>query len=119
MVYESRLELARIMLADFDPLVTGIATQPFLLTGPDWDQTRRHIPDLLLVHADGGVTVVDVKARSRMTDHPVPEQFAWTQRICTGKGGRLSRRRELLANFVSWLDTAAGRSSTPSRSVPC
>jgi hypothetical protein len=27
--YESRLELARIMLADFDPAVTGLAAQPF------------------------------------------------------------------------------------------
>ena len=32
-VYESRLELARILLADFDPSVTGIAAQPFVLTG--------------------------------------------------------------------------------------
>jgi hypothetical protein len=33
--YESRLELARIMLADFDPAVTAIAAQPFRLAGPD------------------------------------------------------------------------------------
>jgi len=33
--YESRLELARILLADFDPEVTAIAAQPFLLTGFD------------------------------------------------------------------------------------
>ena len=33
--YESRLELARIMLADFDSSVAGIAAQPFLLTGTD------------------------------------------------------------------------------------
>ena len=31
MVCESRLELARIMLADFDPAVAGLAAQPFLL----------------------------------------------------------------------------------------
>ena len=30
-VYESRLELARIMLADFDPAVAGLAAQPFQL----------------------------------------------------------------------------------------
>ena len=58
-VYESRLELARIMLADFDPYVTGIAAQPFLLTGADGSRVRRHVPDLLLAGADGGVTVVD------------------------------------------------------------
>jgi hypothetical protein len=27
-VYESRLELARLLLADFDPLVCGIYSQP-------------------------------------------------------------------------------------------
>jgi hypothetical protein len=74
------------MLADFDPLVTGIAAQPFLLTGPDQDRTRRHVPDLLLVHADGGVRIVDVKAPSRMTDDRVREQFAWTERVCAGRG---------------------------------
>jgi hypothetical protein len=33
-VYESRLELARIMLADFDPTVVGIAAQPTQLAAP-------------------------------------------------------------------------------------
>jgi hypothetical protein len=81
-VYESRLELARILLADFDPSVTGIAAQPFVLTGAD----RRHVPDLLLVSADGGVMVVDVKAPSRMADPRVREQFAWTREVCAGQG---------------------------------
>ena len=65
-VYESRLELARIMLADFDPAVTGLAAQPFLLAGPDGGRDRRHVPDLLLAGGDGAVTVVDVKAASRL-----------------------------------------------------
>lgn len=34
-VYESRLELARIMLADFDPIVVAIAAQPLQLNGSD------------------------------------------------------------------------------------
>lgn len=33
-VYESRLELARLMLADQDPRVAVIAAQPFLVTAP-------------------------------------------------------------------------------------
>ena len=85
-VYESRLELARIMLADFDSSVTGIVAQPFLLTGADGTRERRHVPDLLLVSADGGVTVVDVKAPSRMADPGVCKQFAWTRRACAGRG---------------------------------
>jgi hypothetical protein len=85
-VYESRLELARIMLADFDPLVTAIAAQPFLLAGADGTRTRRHVPDLLLMSADGGVTVVDVKAPSRMADPVVRAQFSWTRQVCAGRG---------------------------------
>ncbi len=61
-VYESRLELARIMLADFAPEVVAIVAQPFRLIGADGERIRRHVPDILLVDADGGVTVVDVKA---------------------------------------------------------
>jgi transposase InsO family protein len=74
------------MLADFDPCVTGIAAQPFLLTGADASRIRRHVPDLLLAAADGGVMVVDVKAPSRMADPAVRAQFAWTRRVCAGRG---------------------------------
>ena len=56
--YESRLEMARILLADFDPSVVGIAAQPFQLSGRDGWVARRHVPDLLLRQADGGVLVV-------------------------------------------------------------
>jgi len=84
--YESRLELARILLADFDRSVVEIASQPFQLAGPDDGRIRRHVPDLLLVRADGLVTVVDVKAPSRMKDPKVTAQFAWTQRVCARRG---------------------------------
>lgn len=59
-VYESRLELARLLLADHDPDVVGVAAQPFWLAGMDGGRVRRHVPDLLLGHADGVVSVVDV-----------------------------------------------------------
>jgi len=85
-VYESRLELARIMLADFDRSVTRIAVQPFLLTGGDGSRVRRHVPDLLPAGADGGITVVDVRAPSRMADPAVEAQFACTRQVCAGRG---------------------------------
>ncbi|MEV4033748.1 TnsA-like heteromeric transposase endonuclease subunit [Streptomyces umbrinus] len=84
--YESLLELARILLADFDHDVVEIASQPFHLTGRDGDRLRQHVPDLLLAHTDGLVTVVDVKAPSRMKDPKVTAQFAWTQRVCARRG---------------------------------
>ena len=85
-VYESRLELARIMLADFDPAVAGLAAQPFQLAGPDGGRDRRHVPDLLLVAGDGAVTVVDVKAASRLRDPEVRAQFSWTRTVAASRG---------------------------------
>jgi hypothetical protein len=38
------------------------------LTGPDSSRDRRHVPDLLVVTVGSGVTVVDVKAMSRLRD---------------------------------------------------
>ncbi|MEV1088137.1 TnsA-like heteromeric transposase endonuclease subunit [Streptomyces microflavus] len=84
--YESRLELARILIADFASEVTEIAAQPFQLVGPDGGRIRRHVPDLFLVHADGLVTVVDVKAPSRMKDPKVIAQFDWTRQVCSRRG---------------------------------
>lgn len=84
--YESRLELARILLADFDRDVVGLAAQPFLLTGPDGPGVRRHVPDLLLVHGDGLVRVVDVKAGSRVDEAKVQAQFSWTREVCALRG---------------------------------
>ncbi|GGL26662.1 hypothetical protein [Nocardia jinanensis] len=46
--YESRLELDRLWLADFDPHVVWLAAQPFCLWGRDGTAVRRHMPDLLL-----------------------------------------------------------------------
>jgi hypothetical protein len=46
-IYESRLEPANLVLADFNPRVKNIVAQPFLLTATVDDQKRRHIPDYL------------------------------------------------------------------------
>ncbi|UUV28600.1 TnsA-like heteromeric transposase endonuclease subunit [Amycolatopsis roodepoortensis] len=85
-VYESRLELARILLADHDPDVVGIAAQPFVLEGFDGKRVRRHVPDLLLARGDGRVVVVDVKSAARLDDPDVVAQFAWTRRACERRG---------------------------------
>jgi hypothetical protein len=77
--YESRLELARIMLADFDPSVTAIAGQPFRLIGADGSRIRRHVPDILLVRADGGAMVVDVKSPHKRDDPDVRAVMQWTR----------------------------------------
>lgn len=76
-VYESRLELARLLLADFDPDVVRIVAQPLLVREAD----RRHVPDFLLRRADGSVLIVNVN----------PRPTAWTTRKLRmpwrGRGG--------------------------------
>ena len=52
-IYESRLELARLLVADFDPAVAAIAAQPFWLRTRASGRVRRHVPDFFLVRADG------------------------------------------------------------------
>ena len=63
----SRLELARLLFADFEPSVVGIVAQPFLLQTEVKAKQRRHIPDYLFVTNQGPV-VVDVKPQRRLAD---------------------------------------------------
>ena len=81
-VYESRLELARLLLADFDPDVVGIAAQPFLVR----DAERRHVPDFLLQRADGSVLIVNVKPAAQMQDERVADALAWAGRVFFERG---------------------------------
>ena len=76
-VYESRLELARLLLADADREIVGIAAQPFLVC----DKERRHVPDFLLARADGSVLIVNVKPVRRLDDPRVAAALAWAGRI--------------------------------------
>lgn len=86
--YESLLERDRVMLADFDPAVTGIASQPFWLSGIDDGLNRRHAPDYLLTGRGGLVVVVDVKP-ARMCEEPdVAAVLEWTGRLCRRRGWR-------------------------------
>ncbi|WP_406110348.1 hypothetical protein OG698_46230 [Streptomyces sp. NBC_01003] len=77
MVYESRLELARLLLADFDPAVQGIFAQPCRLAARVSDRLRHHVPDFLLVMRSGTVRVVNVKPADRPQDPEIAEALAW------------------------------------------
>ena len=110
-VYESRQELARIMLADFDPAVAGVAAQPFRLIGRDRSRVRRHVPDVLLAGADGGVTVVDVKTPGKRADPEVRAVMEWTRRVAALRGWAFrygtGPRRGCWRTSVSRLPTGA------------
>lgn len=86
--YESRLELDRLWLADFDPNVRWIAAQPMWFVGSDEGVMRRHAPDLLLTDRRGSMTVVDVKPAEFVKRPQVQAVFRWTSRLCQAKGVR-------------------------------
>lgn len=88
LLYESLLELDRLWLADFDPTVAGICTQPFQITARDGGTDRSHVPDVLLTHEDRRVTLVDVKPAAFLDKPAVRAQFDWTRELCGTKGWR-------------------------------
>lgn len=85
-IYESRLELARLLLADYDRDVVAIAAQPFLIQAQVNGKARRHVPDFLLLHADATVRVVNVKPASRLADPRVAEALAWPGELFGQRG---------------------------------
>ncbi|WP_248870937.1 TnsA-like heteromeric transposase endonuclease subunit [Streptomyces sp. HNA39] len=84
-IYESRLELGRLLLADFDHSVRGIVAQPFLLKTVLEGKTRKHIPDYLLV-TDEVPLVVDVKPIHQLAKPEVAFTFDWTRRLVESRG---------------------------------
>ncbi|WP_240510022.1 hypothetical protein [Streptomyces malaysiense] len=76
-MYESLLDLARLLQADIDPAVEGIFAQPCRLTAGVAGWMRRHVPDFLLVMRSGTVRVVNVKRTEGRTDPKIAEALAW------------------------------------------
>jgi hypothetical protein len=85
-VYESRLELARLLIADFDPDVVAIAAQPFLLKARIGGHMRRHVPDIFLVRADQSAQLVNVKPGRLLADPKVAEALAWPGQLAVAHG---------------------------------
>jgi hypothetical protein len=110
-VYESRLELARLLLADFDPQVQRIYAQPFRLVARAGGRVRHHVPDFLLVTAAGTARLVNVKPAQRLKDPEIAEALAWPGVLA----GRLGWEYEVwsgadatvLETSGSWPGTAA------------
>jgi hypothetical protein len=89
--HESQHEGVRVMLADFDPSVVRIVSQPFDLYH---DDKLFQIPDLMLVHRDSTITIVNVKRPDDAAKPKVREKFArvtedlaavgWEHEVWTG-----------------------------------
>jgi hypothetical protein len=86
-IYESRLELARLLYADFDAAVHRIVAQPFLLKTTVDRRVRRHVPDFLLIDEQGPV-VVDVKPLAQLSNPKVSFTLDWTRTLVEGRGWR-------------------------------
>ena len=84
-IYESRLELAALLLADFDRAVRGIAAQPFQLTAEVDGKGRRHVLDYMLDTVDGPV-VVDVVRLQRLSQPKIQFLCSWTRQILESVG---------------------------------
>jgi hypothetical protein len=84
-IYESRLELANLLLADFDPTVRRIVAQPFILRANVDGQLRRHIPDYLW-DTEVGPVVVDVVRYDRMQHPRIMLLCRWTRRVIESRG---------------------------------
>ncbi|MFG2371248.1 TnsA-like heteromeric transposase endonuclease subunit [Streptomyces sp. NPDC048504] len=104
--YESWLERDHLMLLDFDPLVKGMASQPFRLSWAGSDGKRvRHTPDFFVRRTDGTGLVVDVRPDERIRPDDA-EKFAVTAAACRSVGWDFARvgtpEAVLMAN-VRWL----------------
>lgn len=105
-IYESRLELARLLMADFDRSVTRIVAQPFLLRAKIHGKVRRHVPDYWLLTTDGPPVVVDVKPAKRVSDPVVQATFEWTRDLVESIGWRfeiVGEQPEVLLENVRFL----------------
>ena len=75
-IYETRLQLRRLILADFDQSVTFIAAQPFQLHATVDGTHSRYVPDYYLATTTGSV-VLDVAPTERRSTLRSRETYAW------------------------------------------
>jgi hypothetical protein len=104
--FESFTERDQLMLLDFDPEVTGVASQPLCLCWRDESgRVRRHVPDYFARLRDGRGVVIDVRPDDRIPERDA-EVFAVTARACALAGWEFRRAGEadrVLAANVRWL----------------
>lgn len=119
--FESLLEREFLMLADHDPEVVGIASQPFALLWPKGTEgARGHVPDFFLRLGDGTGRVVDVRHPDRVDS--AERQFSMTRRACEAVGWEYEVFTGLEGPLASNLRWLAGyrldRFAPPASAVP-
>lgn len=84
--YESRLELAALLLEDFDDRVVRIASQPFELIADRDGVERSYVPDYMVEHGDQRFTVIEVKPKRRLKDPEIAAALQWAGDIIQSRG---------------------------------
>jgi len=106
--YESRLELARLLMADHDRSTSWIIAQPFLIETMTARGRRRHVPDFLLFDERAAGTVVDVKPQDQLALPRVAEALAWPKELFAARGWRFEVWSTALAVRLANLRFLAG-----------
>ncbi|MDQ0771589.1 hypothetical protein QF026_000055 [Streptomyces aurantiacus] len=116
-VYESRLELTRLVYADFDQDVTGVA-QPFLLSTIVDGRRRRHVPAFLVMREKDVPLVVDVKPQHRNTRPKVNFVLGWAREDdAVTPAGSAPLKSAVSARHCPSAAPPRGRSEPPDRTV--
>jgi hypothetical protein len=84
-IYESRLELARLLMVPGSDGGADLCSAVPSHSNGRWCRAAAR-SGLSLVHRDGGVTVVDVKPRARLSRPAVAEALAWSRGAIAGRG---------------------------------
>ena len=84
--YESRLELAALLLEDFDHRAVRIASQPFELIADRDGVERSYVPDYMVEHGDQRFTVIEVKPTRRLKDPEIAAALQWAGDIIQSRG---------------------------------
>jgi hypothetical protein len=85
-IYESRLELTRLLYADFDRNTEAVFAQPFLLSAQVDGRQRRHVPDFLILRRGKVPLVVDVKPWHLLTRPKVAFSLGWAREAVESRG---------------------------------
>jgi hypothetical protein len=110
--YESRLELAHLVLADFDTNVQRIASQPFHLVIRADDRRVRRTPDYLLMTATGA-RIVDVKPWKELPKEEVKQLACAGQYSGAGRGLKVRNNRPAMS--IDLVDNGVRRSAVMQR----
>jgi hypothetical protein len=104
--FESWCERDHLIVLDFDPMVAGVAAQPFSLSFEASDGSRReHVPDFFVRMTTGAVVVVDVRP-DNLIGAMDEEKFAATAELCAWHGWVYRRVGEMPSPWmdnVRWL----------------